>query len=204
MKRHIDNKTALKIIVDTAKRYDEKLNDKHFLILYQVGGETKSVSVAFRDMNYLHLTGVKSKLSAQQFYSACLSGKLSEKNYSIDTKGKAQQKLAVLPYLPDMLFHNCMIGDFINSGIYLKTDYFVGDTKAVLSVGFCYGRTADIPVTLYNENVKWLIKPVSKVLAIFSKMYNDEKYTTCTYLSKRQEISKLKIPEGVKVEVFQL
>jgi len=29
-----------------------------------------------------------------------------------------------------------MIGDFINSGIYLKTDYFVGDTKAVLSVGF--------------------------------------------------------------------
>jgi len=51
MKRHIDNKTALKIIVDTAKRYDEKLNDKHFLILYQVGGETKSVSVAFRDMN---------------------------------------------------------------------------------------------------------------------------------------------------------
>jgi len=155
MKRHIDNKTALKIIVDTAKRYDEKLNDKHFLILYQVGGETKS-------------------------------------------------KLAVLPYLPDMLFHNCMIGDFINSGIYLKTDYFVGDTKAVLSVGFRYGRTADIPVTLYNENVKWLIKPVSKVLAIFSKMYNDEKYTTCTYLSKRQEISKLKIPEGVKVEVFQL
>jgi len=97
-----------------------------------------------------------------------------------------------------------MIGDFINSGIYLKTDYFVGDTKAVLSVGFRYGRTADIPVTLYNENVKWLIKPVSKVLAIFSKMYNDEKYTTCTYLSKRQEISKLKIPEGVKVEVFQL
>ena len=146
--------------------------------------------VGFRNMNFLHLTGVKTKLSAQQFYSACLSGKLSVKDIEIDTKGKIQQKLAVLPYLSELLYHNCMIGDFINSGIVIKTDYFVGDTKAVLSVGFRYGKASDIPVTLYSENVKKLSNPTCKVLAIFSKPYHSDYYEECTYLSKGYEIDK--------------
>lgn len=120
--------------------------------------------LGFRDMNFLHLTGVKTKLPAQLFYSAAISGKLSERDFSLDTKGKAQQKLAVLPYLHELFYHNCMIGNFINSGIYIKADYFVGDTKAVLSVGFRYGKNADMPITLYNENVKALSRPVYKVL----------------------------------------
>ena len=51
----------------------------------------------------------------------------------MDSKGKVQQKLIVLPYLSELLYNNCMIGNFINSGIYIKADYFVGNTKAILS-----------------------------------------------------------------------
>ena len=141
-------------------------------------------------MNFLHLTGVKTRLPAQQFYSACLSGKLSVKDIEVDTKGKIQQKLAVLPYLSELLYHNCMIGDFINSGIVIKADDFVGDTKAVLSVGFQHGKASNIPVTLYNENVKILSNPTCKVLAIFSKSYFSDYYEECTYLSKGCEIDK--------------
>lgn len=108
-------------------------------------------------------------MSAQLFYSACLSEKLSLKDISIDKKGKVQQKLAVLPYLPELLYHNCMVGDFINSGIAIS---------------------ADIPVTLYNENVKKLTQPTCKVLAIFSKNYNDAKYDVCTYLTKSYSIER--------------
>ena len=50
-------------------------------------------------MNFLHMTGVKARLSAQQFYSACLDGKLSENHFEIDDKGKVQQKLMVLSQL---------------------------------------------------------------------------------------------------------
>lgn len=63
-----------------------------------------------------------------------------------------------------------MIGDFINSGIVIRADYFVGDTRAVLSVGFRSGKTSDIPVSLYNENIKTLTCPTCKVLAIFRKV----------------------------------
>ena len=105
----------------------------------------------------------------------------------------------VLPFLHELLYHNCMIGDFINSGILIKSDYFVGDTRAVLSVGFRSGKTVDMPVTLYKENVKKLIKPVYKVLVIFKKPYNQQPYTECTYCSKGINLSELSLSDKVEV-----
>lgn len=113
-----------------------------------------------------------------------------------NTNGRAQQKLAVLPYLSDLLYGNCMVGDFINSGITIRADYFVGDTKAVISVGFRRGKSADVPVTLYHEDIRKLSNPTCKVLAIFSKQYNMEYYSKCTYLSKGIIIEEL--PNDVK------
>ena len=194
-----DKKKALEIIVEAAKQYDKWLKSNHFLIFYQKGKEQDFVEVGFRDLNFLHFTGIKTKLSAQRFFSLCIDGKLSEKDFDLDTKGKAQQKLMVLPFLHELLYHNCMIGDFINSGILIKSDYFVGDTKAVLSVGFRFGKTVDMPVTLYKENVKKLIKPVCKVLAIFKKPYNQQSYTECTYCSKGINLSELSLPDKVEV-----
>ena len=79
--------------------------------------------VGFRAINFLHLTGVKTDMSALQFYTACMNERLSIKDIWVDRKGKVQQKLQVLPYLSALLYHNCMIGDFINSGIFIKADY---------------------------------------------------------------------------------
>ncbi len=192
-----DKKAALKIMIEAAKQYEEKLNDKHFLIVYREGKYIKTVDVGFRDMNFLHMTGVKTRLSAQQFYAACLESKLSEYDFEIDTKGKVQQKLMVLPYLAELLYHHCMIGDFINSGICIRADYFVGDAKAVLSVGFRTGKKTDFPVTLYKEDVRKLSQPTNKVLAIFSKYYKDQHYNNCTYLAKNQSIHELRVSDEV-------
>ena len=182
--KNYDVKQALPIIVKAAKEYEEKLNNYHFLIIYIEKNTIKFCCVGFRALNFLHLTGVKTKLSAPVFYSACINGKLSTRDFSVDTHGKAQQKLYVLPYLSELLYHNCMIGYFINSGILIRADYFVGDTKAILSVGFRYGKAADIPVSLYRENIKTLTNPTCKVIGIFRKKYNEQKFSEYTYLSK--------------------
>ena len=196
--KNVDIKTAIKIVTEAARGYEDRLNDRHFMVVYQEGTETKTVQFGFRDMNFLHLTGIETTLKAKQFYRACLDHKLAERDIINFTKGKTQQKLAVLPHLADVLYNNCMIGYSINNGIYLQADYFVGNTKAVLSVGFRFGKTVDYPVTLYNGDVRKMISPVCKVLAIFSKAYNDEKYTECTYLSKGQQIDKLKLDKASK------
>ena len=66
-------------------------------------------------------------------------------------------------------------------------------------MGFRYGKTVDMPVTLYNENVKKLIKPVCKVLAIFKKPFNQLEYKDCTYCSKGIELAALQLPDKVKL-----
>lgn len=198
-----DKQKALKIIVDAAQNYEKYLNNQHFLVIYQKGNEKNFVQIGFRNMHFLHLTGVKAKLSAQRFYEACLNKKLSVRDFEMDKTGKVQQKLMVLPFLHELLYHNCMIGEFINSGVMIRSDYFVGDTKAVLSVGFRYGKTVDMPVTLYNENVKKLIKPVCKVLAIFKKSYFLEYYSVPTYISKGLDVSSLTREYPIEPSVLQ-
>ena len=187
---------ALSIIINAAQKYDEKLKDRHFLIVFCDDNQIYNCIVGFRDMNFLHLTGVQTRLSAQQFYDACISNKLSTRDFEIDRKGKVQQKLAVLPYLSELLYHNCMVGNFINNGVVIHADYFVGDTRAVISVGFREGKTVDIPVTLYKENIKKLTFPTCKVLAIFSKSYKKKIFGVCTYLSPTCSVDKL--PDRLK------
>ena len=75
-------------------------------------------------------------MSAQQFYNACLEGKLSVKYINVNTKGRAQQKLAVLPYLSELLYGKCMVGDFINSGYgkFNMTESIITEDKYPVSV----------------------------------------------------------------------
>ena len=88
-----DKKAALKIMIEAVKQYEEKLNDKQFLIIYR---ERKDIK------------------SAQQFYAACLESKLSEYDFEIDNKGKVQQKLMVLPYLAkNQSMHELRVSDEI-------------------------------------------------------------------------------------------
>lgn len=82
-----DKKLARKIIVEAAKEYRDKLLDRHFAIIYSVEEGYKCTYVGFRDMNFLHLTGVSTKLSAQQFFLACIDGKLSECDFEVDGRG---------------------------------------------------------------------------------------------------------------------
>lgn len=189
---------ALKIMTSVSENYDKKLKDKHFLIVYQENINVRTVQVGFRDFNYLHMTGVKSALSAPRFYEKCINKKLKLEEFELDGKGNANRKLMVLPYLPDLLYNNCMIGDFINSGICIRADYFVGNMKAVLSVGFRMGKSVDFPVTLYNEDIRKLTQPTCKVFAVFRKEYNEKYYMKCIYLSKGQDIHKLFLLEEVR------
>lgn len=193
--KNLTKKQSIKIIVNAAKNYDSILNKKHFLILYHTMQGIKYVKFGFRDYNFLHFTGVKTNLSAKVFYSASLNEKLSEKDIDLNTKGKAQQKLAVLPYLHELFYNHCMIGISLNGGIYIESDYFVGNTKAFISVGFRNNKNVDIPVTLYNASVKKLTKPTYKVVGIFSKMYYENKFNTCTYSS---DLDMSQLPDDIQ------
>ncbi len=89
---------AIEIIVRAAGNYRNYLQNKNFLIIYQEKQEVRTTQVECKDNHFLHLTGVKSKLSAQRFYEKCLSWKLSPTEIELDKSRKTQQKLMVLPF----------------------------------------------------------------------------------------------------------
>lgn len=88
-----DKKKLLQIISKAAYDYEKHLNNKYFLIVFQEGRKIEYVQIGFRDMYFLHLTGVKTKLSAQRFYHACLHGKLAEKMWSLTVMEKYNKNL---------------------------------------------------------------------------------------------------------------
>lgn len=100
----------------------------------------------------------------------------------------------------DLFYGKCEIGPFTRSGISIEADYFSGDTRGMLSLGFRSNPTKrpDIPVSLYNFPIRKLTNPTNKVLAIFRKKYNEIAYKECTFLSKGQSLGKLHIPDDIQ------
>ncbi len=197
--KKISKKEAIPIITACAKAYKEKLAGKHFLVVYQESKTIKYREVSFAGNNYLHFTGVQTGIGARRFFERACSNRLSERDFDLDPSGKAVQKLNVLPYLSDLLYNNCMIGTFINSGIQIKAEYFIGGTKTYISVAFRDGKSTDVPVSLYNEDIRKLTRPTCKVLAIFMKDCDASQYEQRTYISKGHNISDL--PDAIQSQL---
>lgn len=202
--KNINKKDALKIILTAAKQYNEKLLNRDFLICYKEEKEIRFSCIRFKKHNFLHLTGVRATDPPNVFYSKCINRKLSERDFEIDAKGKVSQKMAVLPYLGDLLYNSCMIGPFLDQGIMIRADYFVGNNRAYISLGFRYSKTKDdfdYPVSLYNEDIRKVTHPTCQVLAIFSKLCKENIFDTYTFCSKNVDLEKLEVPSEYKISV---
>lgn len=171
-----DKKDAVRVIAAAAKEYKAKLCGKQFLIFCD-GGEHKEV--AFMARNFAHFTGLICHCSATRFYNAALSGRLSERDFDFDAAGNAQRKLSVIDKLPDLFNAPVLYGLFLNSGLYISADYFVG--KSLLSVGFRTGKSFDVPVSLYREDIRKLTYQPKRVIAVYEKPIGAAEYTKLTY-----------------------
>lgn len=61
--------------------------------------------------------------------------------------------------------------------------------QSFLLLRYKWRNTIDFPVTLYNEDVRKLSQPTNKVLAIYTKYYNEQSYNTCAYIAKNLNIT---------------
>ena len=88
-------------IIDAAKVYSQSLAGKTFLYIY---GE-EYFEVTFPTENFLHLTGVASKLPAKDFYRYAKIGKLTVQQFYFDSMhiyANAKKKLPCLIRLPEL------------------------------------------------------------------------------------------------------
>lgn len=88
-------------IIDAAIVYSQNLAGKTFLYVY--GNEYFEVS--FPIDNFLHLTGVATRLSAKNFYKNAKKSKLTNNQFYFDARhiyANAKKKLPCLKRLPEL------------------------------------------------------------------------------------------------------
>ena len=179
---------ALRIVFNCASQYEVNLENKNVLFITTQGEEAVSFETLFMPHNFMHLTGIESKLNAELFYRAAISRRLSEKDITLPPNGTADLKLDILPNL--MYIHRAarMVGDYDNSQPLLITDKFAG--TVTMAMGFIYANDIYVPNTALKMDIRDISQKATrrKVAAIFVKPRNDIMYNQLTYIARGMAI----------------
>ena len=182
--RKMSKADAVKIIHDCAVMYNENLMGKNVLFISTQNDESLAFETLFLPQNFKHLTGVKTKLSGDQFFRAAVSNKLSQTDIGLTTDGIIEQKLNVLPGLMNIHLTARMVGDYDNSMPLLVTDKFAG--TVTMAMGFTRVNGFYVPNTALMKDIRDITIHATrrKVAAILIKLRSDELYRRLTYIAK--------------------
>lgn len=87
------------VLISSAKEYKDNFANKLYIIFAEDFKFNKYYTVLAKEDNFLHLTGVITNLSPQDFYNKCISGNLLESDFDIGNKqrkGSIRRKINVL------------------------------------------------------------------------------------------------------------
>lgn len=188
------NKTeALKVILETAKYYNENLENQRLLFIYEKDKKLSYMETIFISRNFLHLTGVKiinKKIkSSLMFYNLCLKNKLKISDFEFSKDGTTIMKLKILNNIIKISKTAKMIGDYNYSKKYLNTEKLVGNIFG--AIGFIEKDGYYITNTLLNEDIRTLTITRGKIIAILKRDRNEYKYKKILYIARNTRIEQL-------------
>ncbi len=178
----MNQRDALNIITECAGLYDKQLLNKSVLFIYKDRRALQFKETIYQRGNFLHLTGVITKLSPKDFYKLCMQHRLSESDFMQAKNGTSDLKLRVLNELMHLPFRAKMIGDFDSLRLFLHTDLVAGSSYAAM--GFISNRSVYIPNTALNEDTRKVVKEAFPILLTYRKDISDSSYSECCYTSK--------------------
>lgn len=182
-------KEYISIITDCAKGFEEVFLDKNYLIIYKDDTNAyRSVETIAYKSNYLHLTGVKTKLSKNEFFDKAISSRLSESEIFIDKQSNVDKKMKVLGNAVSFPYTAKMTGYFFpRFAKNLNTEILLGNERFAL--GFVKDKNTAykyyVPNTLLDGNIKDHIGKAYPIDAVFVKNTKENNYLTLVHLSVR-------------------
>lgn len=179
---------AIDILVAAAQGYKEKLAGRIFVIIYKdlASGTIEHKKIKFTQNNFQHLTGTKyaDYVSPRDFYKMCLNKMLSPHKIRFNPNGFTNMKLSVLNYLPELLYNKFWIGESINNDIHINADYYAGDTRCVVSLGFRRAKE-DYPVTLKRQSIREVVKKENPVCVVLVREIIDKNSWGVCYINQK-------------------
>ncbi|GHS97179.1 hypothetical protein AGMMS50276_16790 [Synergistales bacterium] len=188
----ITKEDAIGIVHRCALLYQNNLSYKNILFISDNNNKSVYFESSFLPQNFLHLTGVALKpdksvgLDKSSFLQFILESRISPNHINFAPDGTTEKKLSVLPNLMNIHQTARMIGEYNNSGLVLVADKIAGTITSAL--GFIYAHGTYVPNTALKEDVRNITNNRQRVLAIFVKPYNKEKYTQLSYIAKNTSI----------------
>lgn len=169
------------MLIEKASLYEALFVGNDYLIYSTQFSIKQYYVIRARRDNFLHLTGVRTDLSASEFYSRCLTRNLLEDDFSIcnkQQKGSIKRKLQVIdralsffdssPFSVEERFKKNKVSCVIATADNLCTMGFVGTKRCV-------------PMTLLKGNQ---LKAPLQVDALLRKPRNAEKFSEIIYINE--------------------
>ena len=177
----MDKQKALEIMKNAIKIYENQYINRAILFIYKnKSGELETFEGVFKRHNFLHLTGVKTDKSPNNFYKLLLDERLSLNDFSFQKNGNTQRKLQVIEQMGLFLKNPLIIG-YSNGHIYLEKnpERVIGNNKRLV-----LGFEKNYPLTLLNEDIKKCTIADLRVLFILDKSLGENKYNNFLYIDK--------------------
>jgi hypothetical protein len=140
------------------------------------------IETYFTRANFLHLTGVNTKLSPGQFFNQCLNNALNTDDFEFRKDGTTALKLQMLPHILKPKQHYKMIGEYGGNKHFLQKDKLVGGAHACL--GFVKSGNFYVPNTALQEDIRNITRGNARIVLILEKELSNAKYSEITYIAK--------------------
>lgn len=176
-------------IISCAKLFKENFLDKNYLLIYKDENNAyKAIETITYKSNYLHLTGVKTQLSGNEFFDKAISSRLSSTEINLIENSDIGEKMSVLNYAVSFPNTTKLTGYFspcFTKNLY--TEILVGNSDFAL--GFVKDDITKekffVPNTLLKGDVKKYIKNAFPIDAVFVKNVKEDKYSNLIHQSAK-------------------
>lgn len=192
MYKEMDRKDVVRNqIVLAAKNYSEQLSSQIFLYVFG----NQYIEVMFRTSDFLHLTGIGTKLYSKKFFMLAKQGKIVNDQLFFAPKypfKAVMKKLECLVRLPELTTEDVII--LLDMQTETVT-YKIGLSNLEFSIGMYEKDGFYSPQSLRGKG-----KPIENSLGgevvdfIFARENGEHKYTRCTFQDPAKEIPAAVLP----------
>ncbi len=171
---------VLKQIVTSALVYKNTFIDHEYLIYSLNFSLNPYYLISAHADNYLHLTGVYTTLSANEFFNKALNGTLTENDFEIsrpnhpisiskNNKGTIRKKINALPYIDTLFNTDTLVQEAFHKN-QISCSFATSDNN--ITMGFIHTATNARPKTLLKGNELDLSKSSPLDLVLKRKLGN--------------------------------
>ena len=130
--RKYTKKEIIKILHQSAKKYQENLLNKKIIFIYKNKDNLDFIEALFKDSNFMHLTGIKYKKGANQFFIDCIQSKINSNDIEIKNKIFTSLKLQILENAMSINKSAKRIGIYNDGKTNIKIEKVIGNTHYCL------------------------------------------------------------------------